>query len=288
MSTYDEGIQAKLDSARCKLQQLRAEVRTFAETQHDKVEVIQTRDKSWHPKLSENFDTSPIEWSISIGEIAYHLRSSLDHLVYKLVCENGGKPTKQNTFPIVWEIDKVIHKVIYSEKGSEYVKQGREYIDEKALKGVGEQQKAKILLNQGFVAQEGEYGKFDIRTDPSEFSHLAYLCNVDKHRHLNLVKLQLVGLTNDYRRRENAANEKGASRPALRNIDFPIEACFHYEKSDDRPSNLGWSVDDVLTDIKLAVGHAIKYVSGRSSQPFAYLTNAEKYHLRRRCQQRLL
>ena len=284
MTTHDEGIQAKLDAARRTLDVLRAEVRTFAQTQRDKVEVIQVGEKSWSPRLTDKFDAPPIKWSILIGEIAYHLRSSLDHLVYKLVCENGGNPTKQNAFPIVWEIDKVIHKVIYSEKGSEYVKKGREYIDNKVLKGVGEQEKAKILLNQGFVPHAGESGVYDIRTDPYEFSHLTYLCNVDKHRHLILVKPKLGGLTADYHIRQQETIKKGELPPRLCNADFQIDVCLHYEKDDDRPSDLAGSVDDVLTDITLAVEHTISYISGRSSRPFADLANEEKYQLRRRDQ----
>ena len=291
MTAYDEGIQAKLDSARRKLEALRADIGTFTETQRDKIQVNisvneKTGKKSCSPRLTDDFDTPSTEWSISIGEIAYHLRSALDHLVCKLVCENGGKPTKQNAFPVVWEIDKVIHKVIYSEKGSEYVKKQREYIDKMALKGVSEQRKAKILLNQGFIVHEGRYGAYDIRTDPSEFSHLAYLCNVDKHRHLNLVKLELGGLTSDYRRREDTANEEGCPISAPCNTDFRIDACFRFEEDDDHPSNLSGSVDDVLMDIALAVEHTINYVLGRSSQPFAYITNWEKSQLRRRSQQR--
>lgn len=284
MTTHDEGIQAKLDAARRTLDVLRAEVRTFAQTQRVKVEVIQTGEKSWSPRLTDKFDAPPIKWSILIGEIAYHLRSLLDHLVYKLVCENGGNPTKQNEFPIVWEIDKVIHKVIYSEKGSEYVKKGREYIDDKALKGVGEQEKAKILLNQGFIAHAGEYGSYNLNANPFEFSHLAYLCNEDKHRHLVSVELKLGGLTDDYRVRQDETIKKGELPPRLCNTDFEIDVCFRFERDDGRPSDLAGSVDDVLTDITLAVEHTINYISGRSSRPFADLANEGKYQLRRRDQ----
>ena len=288
MATYDEGIQAKLESARSKLEDLRADIRAFAETQRHKVRIEETEKRTWIPQLTDDFDAPPTAWSILTGEIAYHLRSSLDHLVYKLVCENGGKPTKQNAFPIVWEIDKVIHKVIYSEKGPEFVKKGRKYIDKKALKGVDEQQKAKILLNQGFIAHEGEYGAYDISTDPFEFSHLTYLCNVDRHRHLIFVKPKLGGLTDDYHIRQDKTMKKGEPPPTLRNTDFQIDACFHFEKDDDRPSDLSGTVDDVLTGITLAVEHTIDYVSGKSSRPFADLTNEEKYQLRHRSQQRPL
>ena len=293
MTIYDEGIQAKLDSARRKLEGLRADIRTFAETQRGKISINlsvneETGKKSCSPRLMDDFDTPPIEWSISIGEIVYHLRSSLDHLVYNLVCENGGNPTRTNSFPVIWEIDNIIHEVIYSEKGSEYVKKRREYIDKRVLKGVSEQKKARILLSQGFNVHAGDHGAYDISTDPSEFSHLAYLCNLDKHRHLISVKPKLGGLTDDYRIREDETMREGEPPPELRNTDIEIGVCLHIDQDDDRPSDLSGTIDDVLTDIVLAVEHTIDYVSGRSPQPFAYLTNGEKYQLRRRSRQRPL
>lgn len=268
MATYDEGIQAKLESAGGKLEALRVDIRTFIETQRCKICVEKT-ETGYETRLTSNFDTPPIKWSILIGEIAYHLRSSLDHLVYKLVCENGGKPTKEISFPIVWEIDKIVQEVIPPEKGSGYLKKRRESIDKKTLKGVNEQKKTKILLSQGFNIHAGEHGAYDISTDPSDFSHLAYLCNVDKHRHLNLVKLQLLGLTKDYRRHEIEAS----SISALSNTDFQIDAFFHFEKEDDRPSNLGGAVDDKLRGILRAVEITIDYVLGKSTRPFAYFSN---------------
>ena len=287
MPTYDEGIQAKLDTARCKLEKLRADIRTFAETQRDKVRIEKTDKKSWNISGATNFDAPPIAWSIQTGEIAYQLRSALDHLVYKLVCENGGKPTTRNKFPIVWEIDEICEKVLSSEKGLKYVRGKRKYADE-ALEGVREREKFRILLSQGFIPDAGEYGAYDISANPFEFSQLNYLCNVDKHRHLISVKSKLGGLTDDYRRREDKTMGKGDRPLGLRNTDFEIDACLHFERDDDRPSDLSGWVDDVLTGITLAVEHTIDYVSGRSSRPFAALDNVEKYQLRRMSQRRPL
>ena len=270
MTTYDEGIGAKLDSAHRKLEALCADIRTFVETQRYKMRVEKTETEN-NTRSTNNFDTPPIEWSILIGEIVYHLRSVLDHLVYQLVCENGGKPTRENSFPIVWDIDRILKEVIPPEKGLGYVKKRRKHID-MALKGVSEQKKAGILLSQGFEVHAGEHGKYDISTDPSEFSHLAYLCNVDKHRHLNLIKLELKGLTNEYRMRSREAGLEGRSLPEIRNTDLEINACFHFGKDDDRPSNLGGAVDNELRGILLCVEKTIDYVSGKSSQPFAYFS----------------
>lgn len=286
MPTYDEGIQAKLESARDKLEELRAEVRTFAEAQRNKVQVIQIEEKSWSPRLTENFDTPLTKWSILTGEIVHHLRSALDHLVYRLVSENGGEPTTQNQFPIVWDIDKICEEVVSSEKGLNYVRDKRKFAD-RALLGVGEREKSRILLSQGFNMYQGEYGAYDISTNPFEFRQLNYLWNVDKHRHLISVQLKLGGLTDDYRARQDGTMRKGELPPALCNTDFEIDVCFRFEQDDDRPSDLSGWVDDILTDITLAVEHTIDYISGSSLKPFAYLSNEEKYQLRRMSQQRL-
>jgi hypothetical protein len=42
----------------------------------------------------------PLRFAVLAGEIIHHLRSSLDHLVYALVIQNGGTPTNKNQFPI--------------------------------------------------------------------------------------------------------------------------------------------------------------------------------------------
>ncbi len=51
----------------------------------------------WDLKL----DPLPIRLNTLIGEFLHNLRSALDHLVWRLVLDNGGKPTKETTFPIL-------------------------------------------------------------------------------------------------------------------------------------------------------------------------------------------
>ena len=287
MPTYDEGIQAKLDTARSKLEEFRAEVRAFAETQRDKVQVMEIGEKSWSLQLTENFDAPLTKWSILIGEIVHHLRSALDYLVYRLVSENGGEPTTQNKFPIVWDIDEICEELLSSEKGLNYVRDKRKFAD-RALLGVREREKSRILLCQGFNMHQGEYGAYDISTNPFEFRQLNYLWNVDKHRHLISVEPKPGGLTNEYRVRQDETMKKGEFPPGLCNTDFEIDVCFRFEQDDDQPSDLSGWIDDILTGIVLAVEHTIDYVSGRSSRPFTALDNVEKYQLRLKSQQRPL
>lgn len=42
----------------------------------------------------------PLRFAVLAGEIIHHLRSSLDHLIYALVIQNGESPTNKNQFPI--------------------------------------------------------------------------------------------------------------------------------------------------------------------------------------------
>ena len=104
-------------------------------------------------------DLPPI-WSVFIGEIAYNLRSSLDHLIWQLVIHNGNIPTKHNQFPIF------ANKIKYDKAAKRY------------LKGVCLHSCKLIEESQPFhkVNREGAY-----------LWILHSICNIDKHRHLNLV-----------------------------------------------------------------------------------------------------
>ena len=42
----------------------------------------------------------PIEWSLSVGDTLYNLRSGLDHIVWATIVRYGGNPTTSNEFPI--------------------------------------------------------------------------------------------------------------------------------------------------------------------------------------------
>ena len=48
----------------------------------------------------------PADYSIRIGEIAYNLRSALDHLVWQLVLANGACPSTNNALPIYQDEEK--------------------------------------------------------------------------------------------------------------------------------------------------------------------------------------
>ena len=113
----------------------------------------------------------PIQWSVRAGEILYNLRSALDHAVWQLVLANGRVAGQHNQFPI-------------ADNEGEWSRPSTQ----KRLNGLTEQAKARIHYLQPFNAMmclrlEGIYHPDDAQT----FRTLRWLCNIDKHRHLNFI-----------------------------------------------------------------------------------------------------
>ena len=111
----------------------------------------------------------PIEWSVSVGEILYNLRSALDHLVWQLVLANGSQPGSRTEFPIVKDPT------------------GWEAAANRRLEGIGGGAKDRIQRLQPYT---GGYG---LDLDVGSFWTLHNLCNIDKHRHLNLCAVATSG-----------------------------------------------------------------------------------------------
>ena len=120
----------------------------------------------------------PIEWSIRAGEILYNLRSALDHLVWQLVLANGQEPTRDNQFPICDE------EAAWANRRTN-----------KLLEGVAKNDKETIRYLQPFnpflqLPINGQNRPCNAQV----FRTLRDLCNVDKHRHLNLVLARIAGI----------------------------------------------------------------------------------------------
>ena len=111
----------------------------------------------------------PIEWSVRIGEILYNLRSALDHLVWQLVLANGQAPGHDNAYPIVDNEAKWPNAT-------------------RKLRGVGQSVKKRIYSLQPFT------GGMNLPFDVGMFWTLQCLCNIDKHRHLNLSVAKASGI----------------------------------------------------------------------------------------------
>ena len=155
-----KGVTAKIGRARECLEALEADMAAFCE--YERRRTVLEIERGWPTVLGENEPEVPVDYSIRVGEIAYNLRSALDHLVWQLVIDNGQPPSSRNAFPIFREEDQ-------------YRKGTRE-----KLKGVKERHRDAIQWLQPFH-EDGVVG--------SHLWMLNSICNIDKHRQLNVVAL---------------------------------------------------------------------------------------------------
>ena len=157
-----EGVNVKIARACESLGFLESDIRGFCEDQRRQL-AIELRQEA------QVIDSSPpellIDYSIRAGEIAYNLRSTLDHIVWQLVSVNGEKPNRRNEFPIFLE------KAECSKKAAS------------KLRGMSPHHRAMIESFQPYRSNN-EVG--------SNLWMLHSICNIDKHRHLNVVNLHSV------------------------------------------------------------------------------------------------
>ena len=163
------GVRAKIERAHCQVEALNADMNGFCEKL--KQSIVHEVDKdageqSWvYRGVTPDY---PIEWSVRIGEVLYNLRSALDHIVWQLVLANGQEPGRDNEFPIVGDEANWLNA-------------------KKKLRGVGQDAESRIYQLQPFA------GGLDPVFDVWIFLTLQCLCNMDKHRHLNLCALYSSG-----------------------------------------------------------------------------------------------
>ncbi len=100
-----DGIRGKIQRADEHIRNLNAEITAFlsensysttSEPDHDARESV----------LRVVGPEPPLRFSVTAGEIIHQLRSSLDHLVWQLVLQNGKIPTQEHQFPICSTLDK--------------------------------------------------------------------------------------------------------------------------------------------------------------------------------------
>ena len=85
-----EGVEAKLGRARASLRSLDSKISHYCDGRIDEIRLEAQHLGHRAAFLMGGPSDLPIEWAITIGEIAYNLRSSLDHLVWQLVMQRGG------------------------------------------------------------------------------------------------------------------------------------------------------------------------------------------------------
>ena len=154
-----EGVYAKITRAQAILRDLEADIAVVCELERRQIVFEHQHQVGvWAHDPPE----VPVDYSIRIGEIAHNLRSALDHLVWQLVLTNGGCPGKSNQFPICRD-----------------EKEFRKNADRK-LEGVAS-------IHRGCFEEFQPYrGNGGIG---AHLSMLNIICNIDKHRRLNVVSL---------------------------------------------------------------------------------------------------
>ena len=150
-----EGVNAKIQRAQDKIEQLAKDIADSCEAQRSLFsEELRpdVGDKIW--VFRGETPIVPIEYSVRLGEVIYNLRSALDQLVWQLVHANYRAPGRHNEFPILNDESRF----------NEAVKS--------KLKGVSQKSLSKIKEMQPF-SENDEWGA--LKT-------LHSLCNTDKHR----------------------------------------------------------------------------------------------------------
>ena len=158
-----DGVAAKLARAEHGIDQLSQELSNFCARLRDNTTMVERPDLA---RIQLEFHgptpTLPLAYSIYLGEIAYNLRSALDHLIWQLALANYKLPTRSNEFPIF--SDKQKYKSAAKRK----------------LVGVSNESIAAIALMQPFL------------NDPKwlPLEALQSFSNFDKHRTLHLLQVR--------------------------------------------------------------------------------------------------
>ncbi len=202
----------------------------------------------------------PLDWSVIIGEILHNLRSSLDHLVWQLVLDNGHTPGRLNEFPITTDC----------EGWGKAKKRG-------SLKGVSQKHEELIARLQPYT------GGMGLPFNVAMLEAIRKLSNIEKHRHLvvavvasNGTEPLLFGVNHPELDDSNTRSplkgteylsriETGKVLLRFNNADTPlcpsfrIATRFAYEEQHWTGTR---SVPDLLSEYHRAVKGAVEFVTG--------------------------
>ena len=160
------GVNAKIDRAMDNLRSLENDIGAYCQLIRHQIIFDERQpfmmDVGDHPGL-------PTDYAIRVGEVAYNLRSALDHLVWELVEANGKNPSRHTEFPIF------AASSLDPSMGDSLERWARK--TKRQLKGLNENQRQSIYRFQPFHP-ENEIGL--------HLDMLSTICNIDKHRHLNV------------------------------------------------------------------------------------------------------
>ena len=153
-----EGVRAKIERARVTLANLTTEIDSHRESEVRRLETAIGQGDLLAVDVDE--PETLYEYAIAVGEVAYNLRSGLDHLIWQIVVGNGGIPGNKTEFPIFRE-------------ESAYKARAR-----RKLRGLSDGQ---CQMIEGLQPFRGV-----VNIGPHLWM-LYTVCNIDKHRHLNVV-----------------------------------------------------------------------------------------------------
>ena len=160
-----EAIDAKISRARVELRTLKADIASFCDERARLIMPVGDGDEvEWVYRGAA--PNPPIDWSIRVGEFAYNLRSSLDHLAWQLVTANGQCPGQRNAFPV--------HK-----------RENQDDFNQKL---------------EGMSCEAADYIRSvqPYQGDPAGVGHrlamLHAICNIDKHRRIIVTDVRWTGI----------------------------------------------------------------------------------------------
>jgi hypothetical protein len=175
------GARARLYRAQEQTQVLQAEFQEFAARSPHAVREIYDAATGRKRAVYLVLEEFPDAWSAVVGEIAYDLRSALDHAVYDLTCIENGGPLGQTGFPIFEDESRYDELTTRGEPaiGSGVFK----------IRGVNPYAKAAIRSLQPFEARKA------VPFDEPALSLLGELNAVDRQRTVPLCRLRWTGST---------------------------------------------------------------------------------------------
>lgn len=172
---------ARLDRAQEQTQVLHAEFQDFAARAPHAVREIYDAETGRRRAEYIVLEEFPDAWSAVVGEIAYDLRSALDHAVYDLTCLESGGPLGQTGFPIFED----------EARYDELTTRGDPVLGSGVFKirGVNEYAKAAVRRLQPFEARKA------LPFEEPALSLLGELNAVDRQRTIPLCRLRWAGST---------------------------------------------------------------------------------------------
>lgn len=257
-----KAVDAKIERARSELRLLKADIAAFCEERARLI--VREEWDNGRERWVYRGDTpkAPIQWSIRAGEFAYNLRSALDHIVWRLVEVNGGRPNTRNQFPI----QNNPNEDDFSQK----------------TRGVSQPATDYMELVQPYQRSKQPYSP-DYERVGKGLAILNELRNIDTHRHLAIANACWTG--KPPKRRKLADHEATsyvtditAEKPkglqhgqaiALTRgykdwqyLEFPIDAFFEGLQDagspKERPLSVAETLDACIDSVEMVVGHLRK------------------------------